>query len=68
MTRALRGAEGPCRLLLTTPDLGALADLSLERPALLDALLPLWATLRAVRVLDGPRPALLLDLETGPDA
>ena len=68
MTRALRGAEGPCRLLLTTPDLGALADLSLERPALLDALLPPWATLRAVRVLDGPRPALLLDLETGPDA
>ena len=68
VTRALRGAEGPCRLLLTTPDLGALADLSLERPALLDALLPPWATLRAVRVLDGPRPALLLDLETGPDA
>jgi hypothetical protein len=47
VTRALRGAEGPCRLLLTTPDLGALADLSLERPALLDALLPPWAALRA---------------------
>ena len=62
---ALRGAEGPCRLLLATPDLEALADISLERPALLDALLPPWAALRAARVLDGPRAGLLLDLHVG---
>ncbi len=65
VARALSGAEGPCRLLLATTDLEALADLSLERPALLDALLPPWASLRAVRVLDGPRAGLLLDLDAG---
>jgi glycosyltransferase involved in cell wall biosynthesis len=66
--RALRDVDGPCRLLLAAPDLETLADLSLERPALLDALLPPWAALRAVRVLDGPRAGLLLDLHTGRDA
>lgn len=65
VARALRGAQGPCRLLLAATDLEALADLSLERPALLDALLPPWASLRAVRVLDGPRAGLLLDLDAG---
>jgi hypothetical protein len=28
-------------------------------------LLPPWASLRAVRVLDGPRAGLLLDLDAG---
>ena len=65
VARALRGAEGSCRLLLATTDLETLADLSLERPALLDSLLPPWAALRAVRVLDGPRAGLLLDLDAG---
>ncbi len=60
---ALRGAEGRCRLLLAAPDLATLADLTLERPALLDALLPPWAALRAVRVLEEPRAGLLLDLD-----
>lgn len=65
VARALRGVEGPCRVLLAAPDLEALADLSLDRPALLDALLPPWAALRAVRVLDAPRAGLLLDIDTG---
>lgn len=65
IARALRGAEGPCRLLLAAPDLEALADASLDRPALLDELLPPWAALRATRVLDAPRPGLLLDLHLG---
>jgi hypothetical protein len=62
---ALRGAEGRCRMLLAAPDLEALADLTLERPALLDALLPPWATLRDARVLEEPRAGLLLDLDAG---
>ncbi len=65
VARALRRADGPCRLLLAAPDLEALADLSLDRPALLDALPPPWATLRAVRVLEEPRAGLLLDLDAG---
>lgn len=65
VARALGGVEGPCRLLLAAPDLVSLADLSLERPGLLDGLLPPWAALRAVRVLDGPRAGLLLDVDAG---
>ncbi len=69
VARALRDVDGPCRLLLAAPDLEALADWSLERAALLDELLPPWAALRAVRVLDGPpRAGLLLDLHAGDDA
>jgi glycosyltransferase involved in cell wall biosynthesis len=66
--RALRGVEGPCRLFLAASDLESLADLSLNRPALLDALLPPWATVRGMRVLEEPRAGLLLDLGTGRDA
>jgi glycosyltransferase involved in cell wall biosynthesis len=65
VARALRGTEGPCRLLLAAPDLAALAEFSLDRPVLLDALLPPWAALRAVRVLEEPRAGLLLDLDAG---
>ena len=65
VARALRDIEGPCRLLLAAPDLEALADLSLDRPALLDALLPPWAAPRAMRVLEEPRAGLLVDLDCG---
>ena len=65
VARALRDIEGPCRLLLAAPDLEALADLSLHRPALLDALLPPWAAPRAMRVLEEPRAGLLVDLDCG---
>jgi glycosyltransferase involved in cell wall biosynthesis len=70
VARTLHGvAGGPCRLLLVAPDLAALADLTLERPGLLPALLPPWARLRGLRVLEGPPQAgLLLDLDLGPDA
>lgn len=61
---ALRGIAGPCRLLLAAPDLAALADLTLDRPGLLAALLPPWARLARLRVLEGPpRAGLLLDLD-----
>ena len=61
---ALAGATGPCRLFLAAPDLGALAVLTLDRPALLKAVLPPWAGLRAVRVQAPPaHPGLLLDLD-----
>ena len=68
VARALHGVDGPCRLLLAAPDLASLADLSLDRPALLDALLPPWATVCAVRVLEEPRVGLLLDLHAGSGA
>jgi glycosyltransferase involved in cell wall biosynthesis len=56
---ALAGRHGACRLLLTTADLPALAALTLESPALL----PPWAMLRGLRVLELPgQPGLLLDL------
>ncbi|MCB4823654.1 glycosyltransferase [Roseicella aerolata] len=62
---ALAGRQGACRLLLAMPDLGALAQLTLDRPALLAELLPLGARLRAARVEAAPRAGLLLDLELG---
>lgn len=65
VAQALHGVDGPCRLLLAAPDLASLADLSLDRPALLDALLPPWAALRAVRVLEEPCAGLLLDVDAG---
>lgn len=65
VARALDGATGACRLLLAAPTLDALADRSLDRPALLTALLPPWAALRSVRVLEEPRAGLLLDLDAG---
>ena len=42
-----------------------LADLTLDRPGLLSALLPIEARLQAARVQAGPRPGLLLELELG---
>ncbi len=65
VVRALRGVEGRCRMLLAAPDLETVAGFTLERPALLDALLPPWAALRDVRVLEEPRAGLLLELDTG---
>ncbi|MFZ4408776.1 MAG: glycosyltransferase family 4 protein [Paracraurococcus sp.] len=62
---ALAGCHGPCRLLLACDDLAALADLTIERPGLLTALLPVSARLRAARVQERPRPGLLLDLDLG---
>ncbi|MDI3307953.1 MAG: glycosyltransferase family 4 protein [Acetobacteraceae bacterium] len=63
---ALRGIAGPCRLLLAVPDLAALADLTLDRPGLVTALLPPRARLVRARVLAEPeRTGLLLDLDLG---
>lgn len=63
---ALGPGGGARRLLLTVPDLAALADLSIVAPGLLAALLPAHARLDRLRVVEGPpRAGLLLDLHLG---
>ncbi|WP_158292513.1 hypothetical protein, partial [Paracraurococcus ruber] len=62
---ALAGRQGACRLLLSVPDLPALARLTLDRPGLLADLLPPSAQLRGTRVQAAPQPGLLLDLCLG---
>ncbi|MCO6417836.1 glycosyltransferase family 4 protein [Siccirubricoccus sp. KC 17139] len=59
---ALRQQPGPCRLLLEVPGLEALAELTLDLPGLVSGLLPPEARLRALRVQEGTRPGLLLEL------
>ncbi len=54
--------HGPCRLNLWAEDAAALAQASLDQPALLAELLPPTAQLRSLRVQWRPRPALTLDL------
>lgn len=54
VARALGDIEGPCRLLLTTDDLDALARLTLDRPGLLRAVLPACASTGRTRIIAGP--------------
>ncbi|GGC69641.1 mannosyltransferase [Siccirubricoccus deserti] len=62
---ALASRPGPCRLLLAVPELEALAELSLEMPGLLAALLPPQARLRRVQLQAAPQPGLLLEFAGG---